>query len=334
MTASGQRRRPPRVAVGAWAPEYGSPVVSDISGADPGWADPVDASSSDVDPGREVDPADWRPLRPEPVSEPRLRFVDGVRRIDARLWLTDAQGVVRPGIAASYAAGAVCCDDEARIDSCAVRRVVLTGDSDPPDLAVPSVGTFVGESCDDASDAGLIAALQERMSRLEQLTAGEGEPHLTVMDGPLRTRAGGRRLVGYVKTHHAAYLAGTTADVVTDLTAGERTPLFRVTSGGGWSTWSWYLRLPADVDHPWEAVARCEVAGNLPLEAAVGLADQLTATLPRFAAVAYKDPRAPQNLYPIAALERRLRHRLGDAGLTVRGLRRAAALTGRPGTPG
>ncbi len=42
------------------------------------------------------------------------------------------------------------------------------------------------------------------------------------------------------------------------------------------------------------------------------LADRLTAALPSFAGRA-SDPRAPQNLAPIGALEGRLRHRMGDA---------------------
>ena len=38
-------------------------------------------------------------------------------------------------------------------------------------------------------------------------------------------------------------------------------------------------------------------------------------TLPRFASSPYKDPRAPQNLTPIAGLERKLRGMLGDQRL-------------------
>ena len=48
-------------------------------------------------------------------------------------------------------------------------------------------------------------------------------------------------------------------------------------------------------------------------------------TLGRYASEPYKDPRAPQNLYPIGGLERDLRHRLGDARLVFRALRVAAA---------
>jgi hypothetical protein len=54
-------------------------------------------------------------------------------------------------------------------------------------------------------------------------------------------------------------------------------------------------------------------------------ADRTAALLPRFASRPHKDPRAPQNLYPIAGLERELRRRLGDAGVLYRALRAAAA---------
>ena len=49
------------------------------------------------------------------------------------------------------------------------------------------------------------------------------------------------------------------------------------------------------------------------------LADRLSATLPRFASVPQKEDRAPQNLHPIAGLERELRHRLGDPRLLFSG---------------
>ena len=41
------------------------------------------------------------------------------------------------------------------------------------------------------------------------------------------------------------------------------------------------------------------------------------------ASEAHLDPRAPQNLVPIAALEKELRHRMGDPRLTYRALRGA-----------
>ena len=58
---------------------------------------------------------------------------------------------------------------------------------------------------------------------------------------------------------------------------------------------------------------------------AVARADRVTATLPRFASQPHNDPRAPQNLHPIAGLERELKRRLGDPLLLERALREAAA---------
>ena len=54
----------------------------------------------------------------------------------------------------------------------------------------------------------------------------------------------------------------------------------------------------------------------------------------RFAASAYKDPRAPQNLIPIAGLERRLRALLGDPRLLHRALRSAAGGSTEPAPAG
>ncbi len=68
---------------------------------------------------------------------------------------------------------------------------------------------------------------------------------------------------------------------------------------------------------------------------AATLAGRTQVTLARYASAGYKDSRAPQNLYPIAGLERALRRRLGDAGVLYRALRSAAgrpadAAAGRP----
>ncbi len=56
----------------------------------------------------------------------------------------------------------------------------------------------------------------------------------------------------------------------------------------------------------------------------IELTDLSQRVLPRFGSVEYKDARAPQNLYPVAGLERDLRRRLGDPQLLHRALRLAA----------
>ncbi len=50
------------------------------------------------------------------------------------------------------------------------------------------------------------------------------------------------------------------------------------------------------------------------------LADATAQTLPRFAGRPGVDPRAPQNLTPVGALEARLRHRLGSSSFLSRSL--------------
>jgi hypothetical protein len=70
---------------------------------------------------------------------------------------------------------------------------------------------------------------------------------------------------------------------------------------------------------------RLECSPDLTPDQAIELAEISCATLPRFASSAYKDPRAPQNLVPIAGLERRLRGMLGDARVLHRALTLEAA---------
>src|SRR3712207_3678668 len=98
-------------AVDTWSPEYGSPMAGDV----------MEPSTADVDCGVEVHPSQWRPLRPSGEAAKKVRFVDGVRRVDARVWFNNGQ-TSRAGIAASYGAGVVCCDGVAKLEQAEVRR--------------------------------------------------------------------------------------------------------------------------------------------------------------------------------------------------------------------
>ena len=105
--------------------------------------------------------------------------------------------------------------------------------------------------------------------------------------------------MGYVKREHVEYLPSELWDVKYGLGVGRRTPLFVTTTS--WSRYSWYVRL-ATGSGPAEGLVRCEISGDMDIATAVRIADQVTATLPRFASAPHKDPRAPENLYPIAGL--------------------------------
>jgi hypothetical protein len=308
-----------KISIEPWAVEYGAPIE----------AETLAQTEAVVDAGVELKPDAWRPLRPDDaVAVPgRVAFVDGVRRIDARTWISDEDDVPRPGLLASFAAGVACCEGTAaRIDCVEVRRALFAR-APAPDLDTRAGRYGVIAVASDEPDQ-LANELQQRMRHLERTVAEwargaqqEGGQALVVLDGPLSAGQNLPGAVGYVKTHHVAYLDAGPARTVARLAPGERSPLFVTRTT--WSRWSWYLRLPAETGHPWAGIVRCEASTEVPLADAVSLADRTARVLPRFASAPHKDPRAPHNLYPIAALERELRRRLGDAAWVYRALRAA-----------
>jgi hypothetical protein len=160
------------------------------------------------------------------------------------------------------------------------------------------------------------------MGDLEERAARDvGEADLVVVDGPLSHHREVKNAVGYVKTQKVQYLPMELRGVLTSLLPGFRTPLFLTTTS--WSRYSWYLRL-ANHSGPAGGLVRCEIDGNTDVATAARVANRVSATLPRFASERHKDPRAPQNLYPIGGFERELKHRLGDRELAVRALRVAS----------
>jgi hypothetical protein len=301
-----------RVVVESWAPEYGAPTEE-------GTLEPLEPPVLDL----EVAPEAWAPISPATGPAPSVVFVDGVQRVDASV-VVELDGVEAfRGRCVSYAAGAIRCDGAAEVVALEVRHELLAPDRAGRDLDAAH-GTFshVPVTSDDAM--AFSKALHDRMAELEaEVAARASADDLLVMDGPLSGRRHGvHGAVGFVKTHPVAYLPPELAQrVVGRLEAGQRTPVFRLGAGRP----AWYLRLPGPVDHAWSGVVRCEAEDTLTGAGLVAVADRTAATLPRFASEAHRDPRAPQNLYPIGGLERELRARLGDPRLWFRALRRATA---------
>lgn len=305
--------------VESWAPEYGSPFESDDALGD---HDKVDESV-------EVDGV-WAPLVGRDDDVAAVAFVDGVRRIDARLTLDDPDGPV-PGICGSYGIGAVLWD---RRQSCSeyadlrVDRLAVFGNGRgaPVPAGHPDI-VYRSESIPE-SDPGLLiqkfhGAMRKAEAQLSEALAQSGR--FVVADGPINDLSATEK-VGYIKTHRAPYLSPQRAPIVSRLRAGERTPLFLIGRGGAYPRYSWYQRLAELAGgHSWTGVVRCEVSSALAVEQAAAIADRTAALLPLVASEGHIDPRAPQNLVPIAALERELRRRLGDSGFVYRALRSAVA---------
>jgi hypothetical protein len=305
-----------RFAVETWAPDFGSSTEADL-----------DTTTQQVDLDVEVDAAAWAPHTPPPQPAlPRVLFVDGVRRVDARLWIDDS-GTSVPALCATIGAGVVCVDGtRAQLADARVVRAVFAHGVELQPIRT-SCGEYEANLVAGSTPEALVLALQDRMAglELEATLAVSGDGDMVVVDGPLRGRGYLRGAVGYVKTQHTDYLPAPQGAVIGALTAGQRTPVFAI--GGPFPRVSWYTRLPGTVTHPRAGIVRCEVGVPDDPADAVELADRVTAMLPRFASAPHKDARAPQNLYPIAGLERALRRRLGDPAVLERALRVAAART-------
>ena len=296
-----------------WAPEYG--VAVDAEG--------LEQADGDVMVDAERPAGEWSAIDPQPEARPpeRVVFIDGVRRVDARVWIT-VGSKTHAGLCASVAAGAVrCAKGEARVVGSKLFRGVYADATVAGGPIVTRHGAYDFVPCTSSASEDLYRAIHERMTFLETQIE-DADADLVVFDGPLRGRTflGG---VGFIKTQHVQYLPDREQQVQATLGAGQRTPLFLI-GGPRFSRWSWYLRLPGPLSHPMAGIARCELPGRGSVSDAARRADTVTATLPLYASEPHKDSRAPQNLYPIAGLEDDLRHRLGDRDLMERALRRAA----------
>jgi hypothetical protein len=253
----------------------------------------------------------------------RVAFVDGVRRADARLTAT-TQGRTCAGLAGAHGVGAVLAapDTPIRIDRLSVTRLVLWGDGQHHPL--PPVHGWVWQTA-SVSRSAPDAPLQELQSRMRFAEGALAKAlchdgWLTLVDGPLNyIRSRDIPVIGYVKTHHRPLLEPEQWRRVPHLKVGQRTSLFalrtdvyacftRVGDAGRWAS-------------PWAGIVRLEVPASVGLQAAAETADRAAVSLPRFASMQHRDPRAPVNLQPIGALERRLHRELGSHQLAARAVR-------------
>ncbi len=308
------------VRIDPWAVEYGAETPG-VSGAEEEVAEQVDL---DV----ERPAGEWHAI---PATSTRLDgpvcFVDGVRRIDVRLLVTRGAHVVH-GAAGSFGVGAVRADGvRAAFTDLEVGRLVIFGSGQRPagPLDLGQGLTYVPRSAADADADAPLRALHEDMRGAESALAARlsAAGALVVADGPLNlgtSQATTGTVVGFVKRLFRTYVAEDQLAVVRRLATGHRTPVFLIR--GRFARYSWFTRLgpPLRMESEFTGIVRLEVAEGVGAAEAVRLAARLTGWLPSFAPTRARDPRAPQNLVPIGALERHLRHRLGDQRLIRRRL--------------
>ncbi|MGL5080142.1 MAG: hypothetical protein ACRC8A_01515 [Microcoleaceae cyanobacterium] len=317
-----------------WGIDYDTPVRFSVG-----------ETQSDVAIELEVEQAAWEPCSaPNPIALPdRLLFIDGRRRLDARFMGRSGNNLIM-GAFGTVAVGGVLVDRVQNQAICLepiVRRVIATGGNCLPpkaQIAAPSGG--LGELCydltltDPANDPQTpLNLIQEAMLTEESRYASQfaEEPNLMVIrDGPLlyQPYRSPDLAVGYVKTMGRAYLQGDKAEILWQLQSGERTPIFALgESGSPKRRWSWYLRSgKASLNpqalgyHGLHGIVRLDLYGNVGLDQAIEIANQMCVLIPEYASIPSRDPRAPQNLTPVGALERELARFMGNQTLVSRRL--------------
>ncbi len=300
------------ISLDPWSAEYGS-------------AFDIEEEEAEEAPNFEVDPlvesSNWsHGIVPQPLPFPeRVAFVDGVQRIESWARVDDGESS-SVAVLASVAVGCtISTPGDASVSVDYISRVLAVGGTTRADsLVVPVRGRDLVFETLPATGTGRHGAMQAAAVRRRDLEQTSIQKHLpttplVIADGRLNDLSRGpNQLAGIAKTLHQLYLSGEQRALIPRLDAGERTPLFTIKDSWG-SRVSWFLRLPHTraIHHSYAGIIRIEI----PLDdtrSPVDVADMLAHNLPRFASRPEHDPRAPQNLLPVGALEKRLRHELGD----------------------
>lgn len=299
----------------------------------------------------DVEVSRWQPIDPDPaatISAERLLFLDGSRRSEARVLLEDERRQVAFGAIGSFGVGVVdCCPQQRRraaflnpedaAEAPGVVRLCTVGSGHRLEAfeVVPRLRRVLGKlsyrvvSTEKTDAEAVVRQLQFSMLEAErQLAArlsGAFPEALIITDGPRPRMGYGPQVVGYVKTIHALGLGDEQLEVVRSLEQGQRSPIYLKTDQDeSQQIFEWFLRLRDP--RPW----LYSFAGMVRLQAYAGpkpdprlsevrrLADGLARLLPRFATRAHQDPRAPQQLLPVRALERELGRRMGNAQVVRR----------------
>lgn len=301
-----------QVRLDPWQPEFGAEFSLSEDQTAPGQ----EAAETDV----ELSSADWRPINPEKRSIRPVWFIDGVRRLEARV-TAKLDDHYFYGAFGAFGVGAVRLEvEQACFERSFVGHVFALSSAELPGggISVAPGLVYTPLRVADSEPDAPVRAIHGQMRVAEEALARElaaGENNLVIADGPLtfeeRTRGSA---VGYIKRVIKPYLAGPQLTLLTQLKPGQRTPLFALKGSTRFSRISWFLRL-SEVrkgDSDFSGVVRLEVAESVGVEKARLLAGACGALLPALKGRRALDRRAPQNLLPISALENFLRRKLGD----------------------
>ena len=240
-----------------------------------------------------------------------------MRRLEARVHARRGDQLIYGGFG-SFAVGAVEVENlSALFDEIRLFRAAVLGSGErfPGPVHVRSNLAYQPETTPLTDVDGPLQHIQKSMRLAEATLARDlcREDTLTIVDGPLSFEPERRGVaLGYIKRVHELYLPAKFVPLLAALPAGARTPMFGIqTAKSGFARYSWFQRLaePGLGATEMHGIVRLEVAANVGVDAARDLANAATRWLPRTAPKRARDPRSPQNLLPIGALEQKLRVR-------------------------
>ncbi len=287
----------------------------------------------------DVEYKNWQAVTPtsnfDKIPYNQLLFVDGSRRIEARVLLEDKNRQVAFGALGSYGVGVVsCCPQglsKANFLKWQIKRIcTLSGGHSIDDFELKqTLNKCLGElhyeviSSEERDVDAVLRKLQFEMLNAERLLTSslvDDYPNaLIINDGP-RPRLGFEpNVIGYLKTSHSIPIGPKKIMLIRELEQGQRSPLYLVKGQDPTQDYfEWFLRLRDP--NPW----LYSLAGMVRLQAAAGkepqkrldsvcqLANWLAIKLGNFSSKQHQDPRAPQQLLPIRALETELRRHMGS----------------------
>jgi len=298
----------------------------------------------------DVEGLNGQPRQPEqlPPLPEQLIFIDGRRRLDRRL-IGRNNGSMLYGAFATIGVGAVQInlnsEQNATYRDILIRRVLSFSGKIAgipqyqvavPDTlgSAPLIYAFNHQLVTEKEDpqsaqTKVLQLMREEEMRLARELAVLPN-NLIFLDGNLFSRL--EQAIGYVKTMRRQYLS---RDWLWHLQSGQRTGIFSIGRGEN-ELWSWYIRsgtqnlnLSRMGYHGLHGIVRLEmyVAGT-PLDTVRRIADLTTILIPQYASHPTRDPRAPQNLIPVGALEKELGRYMGNRNIIARRIQNFLAAGG------
>jgi hypothetical protein len=227
-------------------------------------------------------PGPWEAIDPRPCDDPwrDLLFIDGSRRIEARVLLEDERNQLAFGALGTIGVGAVsCCAQGSRTaqvlqetERLVIRRVcaLSAGHSLAQFVVAAAVASQLGalsyqvEATEERDVDAVVRKLQNVMRDAEKSLASrlvdQYPQALIICDGPRPYLGSEANVIGYVKTIHEPRVGQQELELVRRLEQGQRSPLYLVKGNRpeqSYFEWFFRLRDPNPCFTPWRAWCAC-----------------------------------------------------------------------------